>query len=116
MPKNYFDTDVRSQFSAPQFTITRHRYRGTRESEKVNLELNQLLFSIASLYERYSDIFSTIDEYAKELYVGEEEENLEGFNEFFTETFESRSLALEGLRSLVSRVQHLMKRVENLED
>lgn len=51
MPVFYFDYDRREHFSAPQFTRMRHRYRGVRESHKVNLEIDQIGFSLHKLYE-----------------------------------------------------------------
>lgn len=40
-----------SEINQPQFQRTRHRYRGSRESYKFNLELCQMYFDIRRLYE-----------------------------------------------------------------
>lgn len=42
---------IKTQLSQPNLTRARHRYRGPRESHKVNLEINQYLYDITRLYQ-----------------------------------------------------------------
>lgn len=51
MPNFYSEHNLRRHFNAPQFTRSRHRFRGPRESEKINLEMDQLHYSIHKLYQ-----------------------------------------------------------------
>lgn len=55
------DTESNKEYSrvyAPQFTRTRQIYKGPRDSEKVNLEINQILFDINQINEAIEAIKS----------------------------------------------------------
>lgn len=107
MPTFYFDTDIRAQFSAPQFTRLRHRYRGVRESWKVNLEIDQLLFSITDLYRRYNILHDNFV-LAKELLI-------EGGAVTGVTDYDDDPMVLDGLDSLIQQVAALKARVKRLE-
>lgn len=106
MPEFYSDVERRNHFSAPQMTITRQRYRGPRESEKINLEMNQLAFSIKRLYERYDQLAADFVEDASIL--------LEG-GTLFVES-ENGPLKVDGLENLTGRIEDLSKRLKALEE
>ncbi len=121
---------------APQLTRWRSRYRGQRESYKVNLEMQQLLFDIRKLYEQVS--FTTA-------YIANNSINLEhgvslvGFywsNYYPTQIYDTSTydadeydgpvtssipsedlneLDLTGTNDIVIRLSRLLKRVETLE-
>lgn len=61
MPEFYTNDRRNLHFDAPQFNRANHRYRGWRESEKINQEINQIRFSIYKLYERYDNINDELD-------------------------------------------------------
>lgn len=49
------DTESNKEYSRmyqPNFTRTRQTYKGTRDSEKINLEINQVMFDIYSINEK----------------------------------------------------------------
>lgn len=105
MPVFYADINKRNFFSAPQFNRMRHRYRGPRESSKINLEVDQISFSLHKLYETYNAIFGDFRTYANLLLEGGDTEvdSLSG------------DLVLDGLEELTARVVALDKRVKALE-
>lgn len=107
MPTFYFETDLRAEFSAPQFTRLRARYRGVRESWKVNLEIDQLLFSITGLYDRYNTLHADLVLTSELLFEG-------GAVTGVTD-YDDDPLVLEGLNSLIEDVAALKARVKRLE-
>lgn len=110
MAEFYSEANRREHFSAPQLTRVRHRYRGPRESEKINLEINQLAFSIRRLYEMYKAIS---DEFANDVQL---------LTEGGVITVEEEDGAtptpvyVDGLDELAAKLESLMKRVESLEE
>lgn len=106
MPTFYSEENKRKHFNAPQFTRMRHRFRGPRESEKVNLEIDQLAFSIRKLYQSDSGFRDKFVGLADLLLVGGEVEGLEDEEEDVIE--------LEGLEALVLRAQRAMTRARSL--
>lgn len=95
----------REHFSAPQFTRTNHRYRGQRESEKINLELSQLYFSIRKLYEGVGNLQDDLLNAMDLLIDGNDLFSLEE-----TPYYEM----LEGLSNLVARTSLLEARLRSV--
>lgn len=104
MPVLYFDVDLRTQLSAPQFTRTNQRYRGVRESWKIDLELKQTYFSITRLYERYEALKEQADYNVLYLTQGG-----------VTDMGADPDLVTPGLDELITRVANLNARVKRLE-
>lgn len=52
MTVTYHEHDHRQHVTQPQLTRTRHRYRGPRESYRVNLEMAQFQMDVRRLYQR----------------------------------------------------------------
>ena len=122
MPTLYADTKQRYWILAPQTTKWRHRYRGQRESWKINLEMNQFLYDVRKLYEGTITVSQNL---ANNLY------NLEfglTISPTYSITYDDDSLydssaidygidgiELTGEQDYILRVTRLLKRVEKLE-
>lgn len=106
MPTLYHEYNRREQFLAPQFNRSRHRYRGPRESFKINLEIDQFAFSVHRLYESYEDFREEFIMKASLLLSGGES----GFNDE-----DDQSVLLPGYEELVARLQRLQSRARALE-
>jgi hypothetical protein len=102
----FFEENPRRKFDAPQYTRNRHRFRGPRESEKINLEINQTLFSIKKLYEKNEKFRDNFINHATLLLGGGDSGvNDEGNN----------PLVLLGLENLIVRIDQLERRLKALE-
>lgn len=104
MPVFYYENpELKTQLSQPTLTRARHRYRGPRESYKLNLEISQLLYDFTRLYDRVID--------AEQLHLDGVVTVTEPTDPPITE------LAADwiGLYELTSRVQRLRDRVRTLE-
>jgi len=106
MPTLYHEYNRREQFLAPQYTRSRHRYRGPRESYKVNLEIDQFAFSVHRLHETYEDFRGEFVTKAFLLLEGGES----GFNDA-----DDQQVLLPGYEELVARLQRIQNRVRALE-
>lgn len=106
MPEFYAEHNLRRHFTAPQFTRSRHRFRGARESEKVNLEMDQLYYSIHKLYD--------IQNQFQDHFVQRANLLLEG-GSIEVESNEDGPIDVVGLEELVARVDMLRRRVKALE-
>lgn len=103
----YSEFSLRKHINAPQFNRMRHRFRGPRESEKINLEMNQLYYSIHKQYEiqqAFNDKFVT---YAENILDGAELTGL-GFNG-------EGDIEIPGLSDMAKRIDALDRRVRALE-
>lgn len=101
---SYSEHSMSTQFSAPQFTISRHRFRGVRESEKINLEIDQLAYSVRKLYEQQASFRASFREKATTL--------LEGGPITGLEDESSNTVEVIGLNDLTARVAMLQRRVD----
>lgn len=107
MPKFYFTVNRREFFNAPQFTRVNHRFRGQRESEKINLEVHQMYFSIRKLYNLTASLRERYLNYATLL--------VEGGTIANDLTDQSGTpLFLEGINSLTTRASMLERRLKSL--
>lgn len=106
MPEFYSEHNMRRQFNAPNFTRTRHRFRGPRESEKINLEMNQMYTAIQVLHKNHDEFQHRFVESATTLLEGE------GLT---VEMNEDGPIVLVGLEELASRIDMLRRRVKALE-
>lgn len=120
MPNFYSEHNLKEQFNAPQFTRVRHRFRGPRESEKINLEINQLYYSINKLYSIQNDFNDHFIKSANLLIEGGEislmgekypSSDLYPGDETYTV---GDPLVLLGLVELAAEIERLERRVKNL--
>ncbi|HJS83572.1 MAG TPA: hypothetical protein VJ742_12135 [Nitrososphaera sp.] len=103
----------RAFLAVPQLVRWRHRFRGTRESYKINLESDQIRFDTHRLCEKYNEL--TILHKAQKTIVidGGELEDITFREDDATPTDEA--VVLVGLEALSQRVQRLKDRITNLE-
>ncbi len=103
---------IRSErFQQPQLTRWRNRYRGARESYKVNIEMDQIRYDLARLQKVLLDNAGHSISDALNLYDG-------GFSSdtyTWKNTGSTLNAAPEGLFSMSLRVQKAMARLEILE-
>lgn len=107
MPVFYVDVNRREFFNAPQYTRQNHRFRGPRESEKVNLEITQMYFSINRLYNLTANLRQRYLELADLLLTGGtiSEDLLDEDDD---------AHVLEGIEPLVDRTALLERRLKSL--
>lgn len=106
MPFLYSKYNKRNIFSQPQFTIRNHRFRGPRESEKINLEIGQLVFSVRKLYEDLGGFFDDFKESISTCISGKV---------FVDIDYDSEDASMPGLDGLVADLYSLESRIERLE-
>lgn len=106
MPIFYHTFNERLYFDAPQFNRMRHRYRGVRESAKVNLEIDQTSFSINRLYEKQTVFDDSFVLYAELLTEGGNVGVNDGNN---------APIVITGIDELAARIEGVTKRVKALE-
>lgn len=100
----YTQTDRRGYISAPQFIRSRARYRGQRESFKINTEIAQLLYDLRKLYEKYDTLKVTLD---ARLYVLEHGGSISGA----TYGTSDEAFVIPGVEELAVRLTRLRERV-----
>jgi hypothetical protein len=96
----YHAVDRRAFVSQPQLTRWNHRYRGYRESPKINVESAQLLYDVRKLFEHTKGVRVKV--------LANIATALEGGVVVPTET-------TIGLDALINRVSRLTERVRMLE-
>lgn len=101
---SYSEHNMSTQFSAPQFNIARHRFRGVRESEKINLEMDQMAYSLRKMYEQQANFRASFIEKATVLLEGGELTGLENES--------SETVEVVGLDSLTARAHMLQRRLQ----
>lgn len=102
----YSKYNLRKHINAPQFNRMRHRFRGPRESEKINLEMDQLYYSIHKQDETHKAFNDKFVMYAEMLLEGG---TLTGID------FEGEEIIISGLLDVAKRLDALARRVQALE-
>jgi len=105
MPDLFSEIDLRRQFNAPDFTRTRHKARAPRESSKINLETDQLAYSIHKLANRSSDFREKFRNRASDILSGGTEEY----------EYNDVSVTVPGLLGLAERLNGVKKRVDSFD-
>lgn len=104
----FFDVEnKRKWIYQPNFSRTRHRYRGDRQSGKVNLEISQFLYDINNINKKLDEFIKSTIRYASYIsrgmsvdsasYTGTNSGNVMGLLEL--------SSAIEGLRNRVQEME-----------
>lgn len=108
--KMYKSYDKRHHLDAPEFTRSNHRYRGPRESSKVNLEIGQLIYSFAKLGERYDSF--------QEEFSGLSDILLEGgvIEGVYSNEGDVEHIEIHGLNEIAAKIQQLNLRINNLRE
>lgn len=110
MPNFYSDVDKSTWMYQPNFTRSRARYRGQRESYKINTEMYQVLYDIRKLYEKFDTLDTIID---TNLSLTDEDSN----GAYFPTVIgypAATAVAINGLDDLVVRLEHLYRRISSL--
>lgn len=101
-----------SRYYQPNFTINRHIYRGPRESEKINLEIQQLAYDLAIIL---SMLQTNIDEqlkYSNFYYDGTNDDDI---NELIAAiTYDGSTpvfYSIDELASALNILEHMIKRI-----
>lgn len=109
-PVTYVPASERSWVLAPQVTRWRSRYRGQRESWKINLEMNQFLYDIRKLWEGNQTVTNNLNEFLYNLEYGVPD------SVDYVRPYSIGNDALPGSQDLILRLERLLKRVERLEN
>lgn len=73
----YDEVDKRKAMYEPAFKRSRQRYRGSRESYKVNLEISQFLFDVNNIDKKLTNFINTYVRYAAYISRGFTIDNIE---------------------------------------
>ena len=103
--------NARERYLSPQYTRTRQRFRGPRNSYLINLMHSQLRFMIFKLYERYEIIRTNYERNANILDSGEAPASIESGTTAENQT----PLDVPGFEEVVADLQILLRRIELLE-
>ena len=107
MPLFYEEVNKKSWFYQPNLSRSRQRYRGTRESAKLNLEIQQFLYDVYRINSKSDALISTSVRYAAYISRGTTIEDIE-----FSGTNDN---AIVGLTQMSSDVEDLRNRIIELE-
>lgn len=104
----YKTYDKREHLDAPQYTRLKQRYRGPRESYKANLEINQLLHSVAKLNEVYDLFQAEFEDIGSVFLSGGELPTVLGED--------GEAIHLQGLNEIAAKIEQLHIRINNLRE
>lgn len=102
----YKTYDKREHLNAPQYTRTKQRYRGPRESYKINLEISQLLYSLAGLSEQYENFQEELTDIGAQFLDGGELSNVLDSD--------GDPVVILGLNEIAAKIAQLRIRINNL--
>lgn len=103
----YGSIDRNGWFYQPNLVRWRHRFRGPRESLKINQEMGQYTFDILNMNAKDTAIKSDIDTMREHL--------LEGWDLDASVDFNTADAELIGIEEMRSRIERLRNRVRFLE-
>lgn len=103
----YNEVDRKKWIYQPNFSRSRQRYRGNRESAKINLEISQFVFDINNINKKIQDLLETTLRFSAYIARGATIEGVEysplGDNEMI------------GLVQMSSEVEDLKNRIQEME-
>lgn len=108
------EIDKRDWTFQPQFTRWRHRWRGKRESLKINTEINQFYYDVRRLNSRSEDVSAALVENRSTIRDGGDVTGVE-FQWTTDATPTIEPVQLDGMDNIISRIQQLRNRIEDLE-
>ena len=112
MPTFYSDNQTEFELTEPNFTRWRHRLRGPRESLKHNTHAAQAEFDFRTEYKQHADLKARMADGFNLIEFGGEVD-ADVYWDDATPTEEP--IVIEGLETLVARVERLKLRVAALE-
>lgn len=98
----------------PNYTRVRHRYRGHRESEKINLEMGQMFADLAKIDLELTTVEDNLETNVSNLLDGVTHSEATFTDEDATPTDET--VTLIGLNAFQGRMAALEQRIKRLED
>lgn len=104
----YNEVDRKKWIYEPNLSRTRHRYRGNRESYKVNLEISQFVFDVNNIYKKMTNFLDTTMRYVSYISRGSTILDIE-----YSGTTEPNVMI--GLLDMSSEVEELKNRVIEME-
>lgn len=118
-PILYAAVNRRTQISAPNFVRSRARYRGHRESFKINLEIHQLAYDLRRLYERYDVIDAALTTHLNTIedggQVGATLVGTVGVAVRLAGDTSDKPFIITGVDDIADRLSRLETRIKNLE-
>ena len=115
MPVLYRTIDKRNWTHQPQLTRWRHRWRGNRESLKVNTEINQTFYDLTRLNTRAETVDSTLETNRDTIRDGGYLGGID-FQWASDATPTIEPVFLPGMDDVTTRIELLRKRIRDLED
>lgn len=113
MPLLYSAYDSKYFVYQPNFVRSRHRFRGPRESQKINLEINQILYDTHSLDKKQAALVSyTAD--ARDSIMNGKSFSPVTFNWIDDSTPGAQPLVIPGFEELKKRVEALNTKIRFL--
>ena len=116
MPTMFSDNLTQFELTEPQLTRWRHRYRGQRESYKFNVESDQMLYDIITLYATYDSLRADVKADHALMVEGGELEDVAFEYEVDGNPVSDDPLTILGIEALASEVELLRLRLQALED
>jgi predicted RNA-binding protein associated with RNAse of E/G family len=110
----YSEIDKSDWYYQPNFVRFRHRYRGVRESYKINTEITQYYYDIRKIFNESESIRDDLDTYSDIILNGG---TIDGcvYYEVLSATPIESNLELIGLSELAIRTEKLRNRTKILE-
>lgn len=110
----YTRIDKKSLVYQPSYTRVRHRYRGHRESHKVNLEMSQMYAELARIDIDLSSVEDNFENHIENILTGINYSDIYFTDQDATPTNEA--VAITGLNDFMGKLQALEQRIARLED
>lgn len=110
----YTRIDKKSLVYQPSYTRVRHRYRGHRESHKVNLEMSQMYAELARIDVDLSNVEDAFESDVDNILTGVSYSDI-----FFTDqdaTPTNEAVSITGLEQFMGKLQALEQRIAKLEN
>ncbi len=114
MSELYSLVDKKRWIHQPNFTRWNHRYRGVRESLKINTEIHQAYYDLYRLEERADDILDYLEEKSELLTDGGYIDGVE-FQISDDATPGISPMYLMGLDDMITTIENLRNRTKDLE-
>jgi hypothetical protein len=115
MPKLLSWIDRRYWVYQPNFTRHRHRFRGVRESEKVNQEIVQYYYDLKRVELMNATTYDSLEDYEDSIVDGAIVDDLL-YNWYGDDVVTDEPLVLLGTTDLAARLETLRKRIGFLEN
>lgn len=103
----YDEVDKKKWIYQPNFSRSRQRYRGNRESAKINLEISQFVFDINNIYNKINALLQSSMRYSAYITRGASIDDTQ-----YSGTGDNEMM---GLLQMASEVEDLKNRIQEME-